>query len=72
LHAVHDRAPVLLRRDRWSDWLDPSTRTPQALLAPTMPGQVLARPVSDAVGDVRANGPELTVEIVVPEQPSLF
>jgi putative SOS response-associated peptidase YedK len=72
LRSVHDRAPVVLDRERWSDWLDPSTRTPQGLMVPTPVGAVVPRTVSDAVGDVRANGPALTVEVVVPDQPSLF
>lgn len=72
LRFVHDRAPVVLGRDCWSDWLGPSTRTPQRLIAPTKSGEVVPRTVSDAVGDVHSNGPELTAEIAVPEQPSLF
>jgi len=72
LRAVHDRAPVVLDRHQWAGWLDPSTHAPQLLIAPTKAGEVVPRTVSDAVGDVRTNGPELTVETVVPEQPSLF
>ena len=72
LRGVHDRAPVVLGRDGWAEWLDPSTNAPQLLIAPTRAGEVVPRTVSDAVGDVRSNGPELTTEIVVPEQPSLF
>jgi putative SOS response-associated peptidase YedK len=72
LSVVHDRAPVVLDRDRWVDWLDPSTQTPQLLITPTQVGTVMPRTVSDAVGDVRVNGPELTDEIHVPEQQSLF
>ena len=72
LRAVHDRAPVVLARDRWGDWLDPSTEVPHLLVTPTRAGAVVPRTVSDAVGDVRQNGPELAVEIAVPEQQSLF
>jgi putative SOS response-associated peptidase YedK len=72
LRFVHDRAPVVLNADRWTRWLDPRTAFPDALLSPTGSGTVIPRTVSDAVGDVRANGPELTVEVDVPEQEPLF
>lgn len=72
LRSVHDRAPVVLAPDRWRDWLDPGTRVPQLLIPPASAGHFLPRTVADAVGDVRANGPELTVEVAVPEQTSLF
>jgi putative SOS response-associated peptidase YedK len=69
LRFVHDRSPVVLDPERWSDWLDP-TSTP--VLEPTRPGLVLPRTVSAAVGDVGNNGPELTAEVDVPEQQALF
>jgi putative SOS response-associated peptidase YedK len=72
LRFVHDRSPVVLDADRWTRWLDPGTTVPEAVLSPTAPGTVVPRTVSDAVGDVRVNGPELTVEVEVPEQQSLF
>ena len=72
LRFVHDRAPVVLARERWSAWLDSGEAGPEALLSPTAAGVVVPRTVSDAVGDVRTNGPELTVEVEVPEQQSLF
>ena len=72
LRAIHDRAPVVLEPGRWSAWLDPATITPELVLTPTPAGLVHPRTVSDAVGDVRANGPELTTEVAVPEQQPLF
>ncbi|MBJ7358395.1 MAG: SOS response-associated peptidase [Nocardioides sp.] len=58
---IHDRMPLMVERDRWSDWLDP--RRPQDslldLLTPAAPGALEAYPVSTAVGNVRNNGPEL-------------
>lgn len=69
LRFVHDRSPVVLDPERWSDWLDP-TSTP--VLEPTRPGLVLPRTVSAAVGDVGNNGPELTAVVDVPEQQALF
>lgn len=72
LQHVHDRAPVVVDPEHWDGWLDPGNRRPDRLLAPTPAGIVVPRTVADAVGDVRANGPELTEEVAVPEQQSLF
>lgn len=72
LRAVHDRAPVVLEPERWAGWLDPSATAVHHLLVPTRSGVVVPRTVSDAVGDVRANGPELVAEVDIPEQQSLF
>lgn len=69
LRFVHDRAPVVLDRERWVEWLDTTSSGP---LEPTRPGLVVPRTVSAAVGDVRNNGPELTAEVDVPEQQALF
>jgi putative SOS response-associated peptidase YedK len=59
--TIHDRMPLMVERDRWSDWLDP--RRPKDslldLLTPAAPGALEAFPVSKAVGNVRNNGPEL-------------
>lgn len=74
LAGVHDRAPVVLDRTKWSDWINPATSVEQlaALLVPTAEGVAEAWPVGDAVGDVRATGPGLTTRVAVDEQPSLF
>ena len=72
LRAIHDRAPVVLDPDRWTSWLDPQARSPASLLTSTRTGAVRPRTVSDAVGDVRANGPALTLAVDVAEQPTLF
>lgn len=69
LRFVHDRAPVVLDPHRWHEWLD---TTAAASLEPTRPGLVVPHTVSASVGDVRNNGPELTVPVDVPEQPTLF
>ncbi len=59
---VHDRMPMLVEPDSWSAWLDPDLHEAELLrelLQPAMPGRLEVVPVSTAVNDVRADGPEL-------------
>ncbi|WFE26916.1 SOS response-associated peptidase [Solwaraspora sp. WMMD791] len=61
LAEVHDRMPLLLPADRWSEWLDPAADG-TALLSPPDDdylGGIEIRPVGPAVGNVRNNGAEL-------------
>jgi putative SOS response-associated peptidase YedK len=71
LRGIHDRAPVVIPREDWAFWLDPQSPAASVLM-PTQSGVVRAHPVGPDVGDVRRNGPELTVPVEVPEQPTLF
>ena len=62
LGRIHDRMPLLVERDRWDAWLDPTVEDPErltGLLVPAAPGRLDAYPVSTAVNNVRNNGPEL-------------
>lgn len=65
LDAIHDRMPLVLERSAWADWLSPGVtdRAPvEALLRQAQaepPGRFESHPVSDAVNDVRHDGPEL-------------
>jgi putative SOS response-associated peptidase YedK len=56
---IHDRMPVILDRDAEAAWLDPTSTADelQRLLAPT--DDLGVTEVSDAVNDVRQDGPEL-------------
>lgn len=74
LAHVHDRAPVVVPPVQWRAWLDPATPEPEvrSMLRPTPPGMVRAWPVSDRVGDVRTNDPDLAAPVEIDEQPSLF
>lgn len=60
LTRVHDRMPLLLRPDRWEEWLsapaDPGLLTPPPL---DYIASIEIRPVGPAVGNVRNDGPEL-------------
>lgn len=59
LGEIHDRTPLLVPRDRWPRWLDPTVTDPDELLIPGVPGVLDAWPVAKEVGNVRNNGPEL-------------
>ncbi|MDG4767641.1 SOS response-associated peptidase [Solwaraspora sp. WMMD406] len=70
LAGIHDRMPLLLPVNRWSEWLDPDV-DPTVLLAPPdgdYLDRIEIRPVGPAVGNVRHNGAGL-VERVVPTTP---
>lgn len=79
LHEIHDRMPLVLPRDRWAAWLDPTREDLEQLVEPTPPEVVEAlelRPVSTAVNNVANNGRALTerAETVAEpaDQPALF
>lgn len=61
LAEVHDRMPLILPAERWSDWLA-GGGDPEPLLRPLGEKELASievRPVGAAVGNVRNNGPEL-------------
>lgn len=59
LGHIHDRMPLMVERDRWSEWLDPRVVGELSLLVPAAPGRLEAYPVPTLVSNVRNNGPEL-------------
>ena len=62
LDRIHDRQPLVLEREDWSTWLDPSTTDTAEvgrLLAFASPGRFEAYPVGTAVSSNRSNGPQL-------------
>lgn len=70
---VHDRMPMLVEPDSWSAWLDPDlseTEVLRDLLQPAMPGRLEVVPVSTAVNDVRADGPELVLPLPAADERS--
>lgn len=63
---IHNRMPVILRREDEAEWLNRDNRDVpalQALLEPYDPSKMRAYPVSAAVGNVRNNYPELLEEV---------
>ena len=76
LAAVHDRMPLILPRERWSDWLAGGGDGP-ALLQPMSPAELASievRPVRPDVGNVRNNGPQLLTapESMIKAEVTLF
>jgi putative SOS response-associated peptidase YedK len=70
LGHIHDRMPLMVEKDRWGAWLDPSVSAKDdllSLLEPAAPGRLEAFPVSTLVSNVRNNGPELVEPIPLSE-----
>lgn len=62
MEDIHDRMPVILAADQEALWLDRRSRdipSLMKLLQPYDPEQMVAYPVSAAVGNVRNDSPEL-------------
>ncbi|MER7009805.1 SOS response-associated peptidase [Saccharopolyspora sp. NPDC000359] len=78
LADIHHRMPLVLPRDRWSDWLDPQRTEISELLTPVkgMLDELALHPVSTEVNSMRNNHPDLLRQVEpVPEpaeQAALF
>jgi putative SOS response-associated peptidase YedK len=62
LDRIHDRQPLVLEREDWATWLDPTMSDAAQvarLLAFASPGRFEAHPVGTAVSSNRSNGPQL-------------
>jgi putative SOS response-associated peptidase YedK len=73
---IHDRTPMVIAPDSWTDWLNPANNEKELLLATMLPatspgaGGLRSHPVSTAVNSVRNNGPDLVRP--VEERPPLY
>ncbi|MFT4288239.1 SOS response-associated peptidase [Nocardioides sp.] len=65
LGRIHDRMPLMVERERWDEWLDPTTPATLDLLVPAAPGRLTAYPVTTLVNNVKNNGPELVEPLEV-------
>ena len=71
LGRIHDRMPLLVEKQRYAEWLDPSSSDPESLarlLVPAAPGLLRAYPVSTEVNNVKNDDPDL-VEPIEAEPP---
>lgn len=60
LGRIHDRRPIMLRREAWDAWLDPAVDAAGAMELVLGPApDVVATPISTAVNAVANDGPEL-------------
>ena len=67
IEPIHDRMPVILPPDLYSDWMNPANQDIGELkeyLLPYDPGLMKAYPVSPLVNSVKNQGPELIDEVV--------
>jgi putative SOS response-associated peptidase YedK len=73
VRPIHDRMPVILDPALEAAWLDPDAAADDllAMLAPASDDALVVREVSDAVNDVRQDGPHL-IEPRAEEQEALF
>jgi putative SOS response-associated peptidase YedK len=71
---IHDRTPLMIARESWTDWLDPANNDRELLMAMMLPATsgadhgLTSRPVSMTVNSVRNNGPDL-IEPLPPGAP---
>jgi len=65
LGRIHDRMPLMVERERWGEWLDPTRAATLDLLVPAAPGRLTAYPVPTLVNNVKNNGPELVEPLEV-------
>ncbi|GAA0920500.1 SOS response-associated peptidase [Nonomuraea longicatena] len=75
LGHIHDRMPMMIERERWAEWLDPTltdTETASGLLVPAQSGRLTAYAVSTEVNNVRNNGPDLIKPLPPGEEAALF
>lgn len=70
LGRIHERMPLMVERDRWDEWLDPTHPATLDLLVPAAPGRLEAYPVSTQVNNADNNGPELVEPLPVEGQPA--
>lgn len=76
LAKIHSRMPVLMLRDRWEPWLDPSLTDIEKLVAlmeySDADRGLTVRAVSDSVNSVANDGIELIKPITLGEPETLF
>jgi putative SOS response-associated peptidase YedK len=71
LAHIHDRQPLMLRREAWAAWLDPAVGADGAMqLLDTPAPDIVATPVSTAVNAVANNDPTLVDEVAPPTDPA--
>jgi len=62
---IHDRMPVILSSNDYSEWLDPLAKEPGKLLTPFPASEMSAIPVNPIVNNARNEGPECVEPVEV-------
>lgn len=71
--SIHDRMPVILKKQHEADWLhEPDLQMLNKLLIPYEAQEMEAYPISKAVNNPANNGPEILVPDDSPYQETLF
>jgi putative SOS response-associated peptidase YedK len=70
LGRIHDRMPLMVERERWGEWLDPTRSATLDLLVPAAPGRLEAYPVATRVNSADNNGPELVEPLPIEDVPA--
>ena len=60
---IHDRMPVILGRNDYAPWLDPSTGDLRLFLAPCPANELICYPVDQVVNNARNEGPQCIVPL---------
>jgi len=63
MSSIHDRMPVILGRNDYTAWLDPTATETDKLLAPCPPNELICDPVDTVVNNVRNEGPQCIVPL---------
>jgi putative SOS response-associated peptidase YedK len=69
---IHDRMPVIVRPEEYTEWLDAANQDAQTLLRPYPAERMAARPVSMRVSQPENDDPELIEETKGPLQHGLL
>ena len=71
MHPIHQRMPVILSPEDYSNWLAPASELPdiERLLRPYQADDLIAYPVSTRVNNTRNDSPELTQQLPDAEAP---
>lgn len=70
---VHDRMALIVPRELWDAWLDPTTPLPtvRSLVAPAPVDELMAVPIGRGVSSVRNDGPHLLKPVAETKQLTL-
>lgn len=72
LHDLHDRMPVIVPREAYEQWLDPTTPDPEAFIGPYPEEQLTHWPVSTRVNSVKNDDAACIAPLIASEELDSF